>query len=145
MGLALVILLVACTSRKAFVAHHALPSPPSQQVTFAGTTPEHPFHLEAGNVLWRTVFQGVGPASSLVEVRDFLLPPHAKSELAALPGPAVLDVYSGEGALSLGQEGQKGERLVPGQMRSVPAGQVLVFDNQGAYPMTVRAFVFEVK
>ncbi len=144
MGLALVLFLVACGSRKAFVAHGP-PPPPPQQVTFAGSTPPHSFHVEEGNVLSRTVFDAPGPSNSTVEVRDFILPPHAKSHLAALPGPALLDIYSGEGALSLAQEGEKSERLVPGHMRSVPAGQALVFDNQGAHPIAVRAFVLEVK
>jgi hypothetical protein len=144
MGLTVVLLLIAC-NRKAFVAHGPVPAPPSQQVTFAGSTPAHPFHLDEGNVLSRIAFQAAGPSNSVIEVRDFMLPPHAKSHLAALPGPALLDIYSGEGALSLGLEAEKSERLVPGQMRSVPAGQGLVFDNQGEYPLTVRAFVLEVK
>lgn len=143
--LTLVVSLVGCANRKAFIARSPLPPPPSQHVTFAGSTPEHPFHLEVGNVLSRTVFEAAGPSNSVVEVRDFMLPPHAKSQLAAFPGPALLDIYSGEGALWPGQKGEKGERLVPGQVRSVPAGQVLLFDNQGAYPMIVRLFVFEVK
>ena len=143
-GLTLVLLFVAC-NRKAFVAHGPVPAPPSQQVTFAGSTPSPPFHLDEGNVLSRIAFQAAGPSNSVIEVRDYLLPPHAKSRVGALPGPALLDIYSGEGALSLGQQGEKGERLVPGQMRSIPAGQALVFDNQGEHPMAVRAFVLEVK
>lgn len=144
LGLTLVLLFVAC-NRKAFVAHGPVPAPPSQQVTFAGSTPSPPFHLEEGNVLSRIAFQATGPSSSVIEIRDYLLPPHAKSSLPVLPGPALFETHSGEGFLSLGQEGQKSERLVPGQMRSIPAGQALVIDNQGAHPMAVRAFVVEVK
>ncbi len=76
-GLVLAILLVAwiayrLANREAFVARGALSPPPSEQITFAGSTPAHPFHLEAGNVLLRTVFRTAAPANSQVEVRDIL-------------------------------------------------------------------------
>jgi quercetin dioxygenase-like cupin family protein len=128
-------------NREAFVAQGALPAPPDQ-VTFAGGTPEHPFKLEAGNILSRTVFRTAVRSNAEVEVRDVMLPPHAKSQLQPLPGPALLDTYSGEGTISLGE---KAERLSAGQMRSVPAGQALSFDNPGAYPLVLRFYVFEGK
>jgi len=128
-------------NREAFVAQGALAAPPDQ-VTFAGPTPDHPLKLEAGNILSRTVYRTSVASNAEVEVRDVMLPPHAKSRLQALTGPALLDTYSGEGTLSLGE---RTERLAAGQMRSVPAGQALDFDNPGAYPLVLRFYVFEGK
>ena len=129
-------------NREAFVAQGALPSPSPEQVTFAGVTPEHPFKLETGNVLSRTLFRTSVPSNVEVEVRDIMLPPHAKSQLPPLPGPALMDTYSGEGTVSIGE---KAERLNTGRMQSVPAGQALGFDNPGAYPLVLRFYVFEAK
>jgi len=146
-GLVLAILLVAwiayrLANREAFVARGALSPPPSEQITFAGSTPAHPFHLEAGNVLLRTVFRTAAPANSQVEVRDIVLPPRAKSQLSALPGVTLLEVYAGEAILL---RNETSERLHPGTMRSVLGGEVLAINNLGTYPVVLRLYVFEAK
>jgi hypothetical protein len=128
-------------NRKAFVAQGALPPPP-QQVIFAGVTPDHPFQLGAGNVLSRTVFQTPIPSNAQVEVRDIVLPAHAKSQLGPLPGPALLDTYAGAGTMSIRENAVA---VSAGHMQSVPAGQTLGFDNPGAYPLVLRLYVFEAK
>ena len=132
-------------NRRAFLASGPLSPPPSGQVAFAGSTPEHSFHLEEGNVLARTVFEAAALSNSHIQIRDVMLPPNAKSKLAALPGPALVQVYSGEGAMVLGENTEKIDRLTAGTMRSVPAGQVLAFDNQAALPLVLRVYVFEAK
>jgi hypothetical protein len=149
----LLVLLVVSTAawfayryanRRAFLASGPLPSP-SGQVTFAGSTPEHSFHLKEGNVLARIVFEMAAPSNSHIQVRDVMLPPNAKSKLPALPGPALVEVYSGEGTMSVGEKAEKGDGLTAGNMRSVPAGQMLAFENQGALPLVLRLYVFEAK
>ena len=133
-------------NRKAFLANNPLPQPPQQgQVPFAGSTPPGSFHVDQGHVLARTVFQTDTPDNARVEIRDYMFPPNEKSTIAALPGAAVLDVYSGEGTVSAGGQGGQGERLVPSTVKSVPAGQSLVIDNRGALPFVVRVYVFEGK
>ena len=133
-------------NRQAFLSNNALPPPPQQgPITFAGPTPANSFHVEEGNVLARTVFETDAPSNSHVEIRDYMFPPNAKSKLGALPGAAVLDVYSGEGTLSVGADGAEGQHLVPAAVKSLPAGQSLVIDNKGARPFVVRVFVFEAK
>ena len=132
-------------NRRAFLSGGPLPPPPSGQVAFAGSTPEHSFHLEEGNVLARTVFEAAAPSNSHIQIRDVMLPPNAKSKLAALPGPALVEVYSGDGTMALGEKAERSDRLTAGNMRSVPAGQVLAFDNQGALPLVLRLYVFEAK
>jgi hypothetical protein len=137
----LILVAYRFANRKAFVARGPLPPPP-EQVTFAGITPEHPFQLGAGNVLSRTVFRTAVPSNAQVEVRDVMLPAHAKSQLGPLPGPALLDTYAGEGTVSIGENAIA---ISTGQMRSVPAGQTLGFDNPVAYPLVLRLYVFEAK
>jgi hypothetical protein len=128
-------------NREAFVSKGVL-SPPAEQVTFAGSTPEHPFKLEAGNILSRSVFRTSGPSNSQIEVRDVMLPPHAKGQLGPLPGPALLDAYAGQGTISFGDVA---DQFSAGHMRSVPAGRALAFENSGSYPMVLRLYVFEAK
>ncbi len=133
-------------NRQAFLANNPLPPPPQGgPIAFAGPTPRNSFHLEEGNVLARTVFETDAPSNAHVEIRDYMFPPNAKSKLGALPGAAVLDVYSGEGTLSVGEQSGRGEHLVPAAVKSIPAGQSLVIDNQGALPFVVRVYVFEAK
>jgi hypothetical protein len=151
--LALVILVVVTVvwlgyryaNRRAFLASGPLPPPSSGPVTFAGSIPENSFHLEEGNVLARIVFEAGAPSNCHVEVRDVMLPPNAESKLAALPGPALVEVYSGDGTMAHDEKAGKSDRLTAGNMRSVPAGQVLAFDNRGALPLVLRLYVFEAK
>ncbi len=133
-------------NRQAFLSNNSLPPPPEQgPIAFSGSTPAFSFHVEEGNVLARTVFETDAPSNSHVEIRDYMFPPNAKSKLGALPGAAVLDVYSGEGTLSVGADGAEGQHLVPAAVKSLPAGQSLVIDNKGARPFVVRVYVFEAK
>lgn len=130
-------------NRKAFVARGALASPAADQVSFSGNIPKHPFRLQAGNVLSRTVFQTAASSDSRVEIRDLVMPARARSHLEPLPGPTVLDVYSGEVTLTVGNG--EGEHLTSHALRSVPAGQPLIFENPGTYPVVLRLYVFEAK
>ena len=133
-------------NRQAFLSNNPLPPPPQgAAITFAGPIPVNSFHVEGDNVLARTVFETDAPSNSHVEIRDYMFPPNAKSKLSGLPGAAVLDVYSGEGTLSVGEDGAGGEHLVPAAVKSLPAGQSLVIDNKGALPFVVRVYVFEAK
>lgn len=132
-------------NRQALLSNNPLPPPQGNAITFAGKTPAFSFHLEEGNVLTRTVFETNAPSNSHVQIRDYMFPPHAKSKLAALPGAAILDVYSGEGTLSVGSESAEGVHLVPATVKSLPAGQSVVMNNQGALPFVVRVYIFEAK
>jgi len=127
---------------KAFVDREPPASEPEVEVQFAGSQPKNPFHLEEGNVLSRTVFSTPGPTNSQIEVRDFKFPPHVRTRLGALPGPGVLEVYSGKGAVS---QGGKTEELAGGIAKSVPAGKALEFENRGDYSLVVRVYLVEGK
>jgi len=126
-------------NRKAFVDREP-PSGETTQAEFAGAQPKGAFHLEEGNVLARTVYSTAGPANSHIEVRDFKFPPHVKTHVAALPGPGVLEVYSGHGSM---MRGDQSEELANGVIKPVAAGQALEFDNMGDYSLVVRLYLVE--
>ena len=132
-------------NRQALVANEPLPPPPGD-VRFSGTTPPNSFRALEGAVLMRTVFQTDALAGARVEVRDYMFPPHAKSSLPALPGVAIVEVYSGEGTLTVGdQAAGGGQHLVAGAVKSIPADQTIVVDNQGALSFVARLYVVEAK
>lgn len=142
-AIAIVVWIVSrVNNREAFVDREPPGEEPQGEVEFAGSQPKDAFHLQEGNVLARTVYSTSGPANSQIEVRDFMFPPHVKTRLGELPGPGVLEVYSGKGSVSL--EG-KSEELVGGVVKAVPAGQALEFDNKGGYSLVVRVYVVEGK
>jgi hypothetical protein len=136
--------MTACRGRShdAFVAHGPLPPPPPGPLKFAGAPPEHPFHKEPGNVFERTIFQTDGPNSSRIEIRDLLVPPRTKSQIAALPGPAVLEIATGTATMSLGE---KPESIVSGAMRSVPGGKPVQVENPDDHPAILRLYVIQAR
>jgi hypothetical protein len=133
-------------TRKAFLARESLPAAPSSgEIVYAGHPPEHSFRLEQNNVLVRTVFETTAPSNSHLEIRDVLLPPNSQSKLPALPGPALIEFYSGEGTITVGETAEKSEVLTSEILRSVPSGQGLAFDNKGTTPLVLRFYIFEAK
>ena len=128
-------------ARSAFVAHGPLPPPPSGPLTFAGSPPQHPFHKEAVNAFTRTIFEADGPGNSRIEVRDLLIPPHGKTELSALPGPAVVELATGSVTISLGEKPQ----TLGGAMRSLPAGTSAGVENSGPSPAMLRLYIIRAR
>jgi hypothetical protein len=126
----------------AFVARGLLPSPAPGALKFAGRIPTHPFHLEASKVLSRTVFSTIGPSNSQVEIRDVFVPPHGNNELAAVPGPTLVDVYFGGGTVLIAGTRQK---LTAGDTIVVAADEVLKFEPSGVGPMVLRLYIFEAR
>lgn len=129
-------------NREAYVDRKPPAEETTSQVEYAGSQPKEAFQLEKGNVLARTIYSTAGPANSQIEVRDFKLPPRVKTHLGALPGPGVLEVYSGHGSLSL--DG-KSEDLASGVIKAVPAGHALEFDNRGDFSLVLRVYLVEGK
>lgn len=122
------------------VVDKPLPTPPlAAEIKFAGVPPAHPFAKQAGNYYARTVFETDGPNNSRIEVRDILIPPHAKSAVEALPGPAVMDP-AGAGNVTL-SIADKLESLAEGTTRSLPAGQAMAIENSDSHPATVRLYI----
>lgn len=129
-------------SHDAFVAHGPLPPPPSGQLKFAGALPEHPFQKEPGDLFARTVFETDGPNGSQVEIRDLLIPPHGKSQMAALAGPAVIELATGTATIV---SGTNPEPIVIGAMRALPAGQTVEVENPDARPAMLRLYLIRAR
>jgi hypothetical protein len=139
----LVISLACCGacqrgSQSSSTAYGALPPSSSGELKFVGTPPAHPFHPEAGNYYGRTIFEADGPAYSHIEVREVLIPPHTKSHVRPLPGPAVLDLTTGDARLMIGNQP---EALTAGAMRAISAGEMLQLENPNPQPAIVRLYV----
>lgn len=117
-----------------------LPTPPAGELKFAGNPPAHPFEKQEGGHYARTIFETDGPSNSHIEVREVLIPPHAKATVAALAGSAVLDPVGSTGVTL--SNGDKTMALTDGAMRSLPAGQALAFENSDANPATVKLYIF---
>lgn len=124
--------------KNAFVAHGPLQPPPTGELKYAGTPPLHPFIKQAGNNYARTVFETDGPGNSHIEVRDFLIPPRSKSTLAALPGPAVMELAAGGATLS---SGEKAGVLEAGKIQLLPAGKDMEFENPNSRPALIRLYI----
>jgi hypothetical protein len=128
--------------RTASGPHGPLPLPPAGELKYAGTPPANPFAKQTGNYYARTMFETDVPNGSHIEVRDFLIPPRSKSAIAALAGPAVIDAAIGSVTISTGD---KPETLEVGAMRSLPAGQLLQFENNDSRPAIVRLYVIRAR
>lgn len=124
------------------IVHAPLPPPPAGELKYAGTPPTHPFAKQAGNYYARTVFQTDGPGTTHIEVRDVLIPPHSKSTVEALPGPAVMDPTAGKATVSTSG---KPETLEGVMMRSLPAGRALEFENSDSGPAMVRLYIIRAR
>jgi hypothetical protein len=140
LGVAFVLLLTSGGSAQEQSNPPLLPPPPPGPLVFAGTPPEHPFQPAVGNVFRRDVFATPGPLNTLVEVREMLVPPDGQGQVAALPGPAVLEVLQGQGSLFL--QGQQ-QPLADGGIGFIPAGQALAITNTTPRPMLLRLTLFE--
>ena len=128
---------------EAFVAHGPLPPPPSDSLAFAGVPPRHPFQKDATGALVRTIFEADGPSDTRFEVRDLLIPPHSKSELRALPGPAVIELATGSARLSFGE---KAEALDLGaEMKTLAAGTSASVENSGSVAAMLRLYVIRAR
>lgn len=124
------------------IVNKPLPPPPRGELKYAGNPVEHPFTKQEGNHFDRTAFEADGPGNSHIEVRDILIPPKAKSTVAALPGSAVMDLSNGKVTLTLGD---KREELRGGPMRALPGGQALEFENTDSQPAAIRLFIIRAK
>jgi len=115
-----------------------LPPPPSGELKYVGSLPAHPYAKQTGNYFLRTVYETDGPGNSHIEVRDVLVPPHTKSAISALPGPAVIEAAIGDPIVTVDN---KPEKLPVGAMRQLPSGKDVQFENTGARPAIIRLYV----
>jgi hypothetical protein len=133
--------LGACDRNRQDALAQEQPTPPGT-LKFAGTPPVHPFHSEGGNYYSRTIFETDGPKYSHIEVRDILVPPRTKSQLAPLPGPAIIELRTGNLTLATGTSP---EALVAGTIYQLAAGQPIKLENPDAIPAIVRLYLIQAR
>jgi hypothetical protein len=119
-----------------FIQSALLPGPR----VFAASLPEHPLEVAPGSVLTRVLFATPGVPSTRVHVHDVQVPPDNRGEVAALPGPAVVDVLQGQGTLSVGGQNLP---LADGTMQLIAANQSLTIINANSRPLLLRLYLFE--
>ena len=120
-----------------------LPPPPPGAVAYVGRPPAIPFErlgTQDGSI--RTIFQGQGPDISNIEIREVIVGARALVRLDPLPGPALIDLRSGEGSL---QAGDRSIQLGVSNVISVAPGLPLDFRNSSDVPSVLRIYLVEVR
>lgn len=120
------------------------PLPPPQMASvYASRPPAVPFErlgTQAGST--RTVFQGPGPSNSKIEIRELVVGPRALVQLDPFPGPAIVDLRSGEGSL---KAGERTMQLEIANVISVASGLPFEFRNSGDAPLVLKLYLVEVR
>ena len=120
-----------------------LPPPPPGAAAYVGRPAAIPFErlgTQDGSI--RTIFQGQGPDSSNTEIREVIICARALVRLDPLPGPALVDLRSGEGSL---QAGDRSIRLEVSNVIAVASGVPLEFRNSSDVPSVLRIYLVEVR
>lgn len=110
----------------------------SDDSNFSPAASKNPYKEVAKNLLERTVFETVGPSGTRVELRDVFVAPGTKVENVSLPGPAVLQVMSGEGSATIGGKSQE---LNVGTTVTLPQDTSCALESRGITPLIFRAHI----
>jgi hypothetical protein len=109
------------------------------ETNFSSSTTKNPYKEVATNLLARTVFETTGPNGIKIEIRDLFVPPGKTAEKVSLPGPALLEVLSGDGKMT---SGEKSQELRVGVTTAVAQGAVFSLECRDIGPLVLRARVF---
>lgn len=110
----------------------------SDESNFSPAASKNPYKEVAKNLLERTVFETPGPSGTQVELRDVFVAPGSKAESVSLPGPAVLQVVSGEGSATIGGRSQE---LKMGTVVTLPQDATCALESRGVMPLVLRAHI----
>jgi|SRR5580704_15475280 hypothetical protein len=119
-----------------------LPEARPDETNFSPFTPRNPYKEAGTNLLERKVFQALGPGGIKIELLDLFVLPGKTADHISLPGPAVLEVLSGEGKIT---NGDKPQELRTGTTFSIAQGASLSLESKSGVPLVplvVRARVF---
>lgn len=110
----------------------------ADESNFSPATSKNPYKEVAKNLLERTLFETAGPSGTHIELRDVFVAPGTKVENVSLPGPAVLQVVSGEGSATIAAKSQE---LKMGTSVTLPQDTSCVLESQGIMPLVLRAHI----
>jgi hypothetical protein len=111
----------------------------SGETNFSPSTAKNPYKEVATNLLSRTIFETTGPNGIKIEVRDLFIPPGKTAEKVSLPGPAILEVLSGDGKMT---SGEKPQELRIGMTLTVAQEATFSLESRDIEPLVLRAHVF---
>lgn len=142
-GLLAIVLIQACggVSQRPIGGTGPLPGPPTGNPPLSRYEPEPPFTELTRGVLARKIFEARGAADYRVEVNDLLIAPGQASVEVALPGPAVFEVRSGSGVVTVGGRARE---VQTGASFQVAANEKFQVTVRGELPITLRVHIFRV-
>lgn len=131
------VLLAACADRGAEETP-ILTVPADAPQHLASDVAKLPYAQQAPGLLARQRYEDHGPPGIRIEVDDLLVGPHQHVDQLRLPGPAVLEINSGAGALWI--DGKE-QHLQTGATVSVGAQSALDLVNATPDPLAIRAYL----
>ena len=138
MLLALASLATGCQSEPARENTTLLAEARADESNFSPATSKNSYKEVAKNLLERTIFEAAGPSGTQIEIRDVFVAPGTKVETISLPGPAVLQVVSGEGSATIAAKRQE---LKMGTSVTFPQDTSCTLESQGIMPLVLRAHI----
>lgn len=110
----------------------------TDETNFSAVKVKNPYMEVQKNLLERTVFESAGPGGTRIELRDLFVVPGATVEKVSLPGPAVLQVLSGEGKM---MAAEKATELTVGTTVTLGQDTSCALESQGITPLVLRAHI----
>lgn len=136
--LALACLETGCQSEPGHEDTPLLAEARADEPNFSPATSKNPYKEVAKNLLERTILETAGPSGTQIELRDVFIAPGTKVENVSLPGPAVLQVVSGEGGATIGTKSQE---LKMGTGVTLPQDTSCTLESRGIMPLVLRAHI----
>jgi hypothetical protein len=133
------VLLVAGGASPTTLGPALLPSVSIGSLPFVGEPPIHPFVAEADGPFTRILFGAAGPANTTVTIRDVMVGPRTTRQIAALPGPALLERLEGHGSISF--PGNAAQTLGD-EMQVVSGSHPVTVSNPNGTPLGFRLYIF---
>ena len=116
-----------------------LPPPPAGEIPASSYQAQNPYVQLAQGLFTRTMYAAASGTGYRVEVRDLLVGPGQRTEEVSLPGAAVLEFRSGNGAITAGGKRQE---FAARSTFVLSEGQAFVIENSAEIRATIRAYVY---
>src|SRR5580693_2448428 len=110
----------------------------ADETKFPPVKTKNPYKEVERNLLERTVYESAGPGGSRIELRDLFVSPGATVAKVSLPGPAVLQVLSGEGKMTAEE---KATELTVGTTMILGQDTSCALESRGITPLVLRAHI----
>ncbi|HXE34973.1 MAG TPA: hypothetical protein VN087_13745 [Verrucomicrobiae bacterium] len=110
----------------------------ADETNFSPVKARNPYKEVEKNLLERTVYESAGPGGTRIELRDLFVSPGAMVEKVSLPGPAILQVLSGEGKMTTAE---KATELTVGTTLTLGQDTSCALESRGITPLVLRAHI----